>query len=584
MLLAVLAARLEEVAATSSRTRKRDLVAAVLREAAEDERDVVVRYLEGELRQRRTGLGWRSLADRPPPAAEASLDVLDLDAAMEAAAAEAGPGSAGRRRELLAAVLAASTGPEQRLVGGLVSGELRQGAQRGVLVEAVAAAAGVPAAAVRRALTLSGDVVEVAGRALGASGPAAALEALAAVGLRVGRPLAPMLAASAPSVADALARTGPAVVEWKLDGVRVQVHREGDEVRLWTRTGEEVTDRLAGVADAVRALPARALVLDGEVLGLLPGGAADWRDRRPLPFQETASRVATRRRPAAGTAGAARAAGAAGPGSAQEAEGDGGGEPDLRLVLFDLLHRDGEDLLDEPLRRRRAELLRLAPSLAVPGVEASPEEPGAAEEASRDALARGHEGVVVKAADAPYAAGRRGAAWVKVKPRLTLDLVVLAAEHGSGRRRGTLSNLWLGARDPHGRFGPPGGFVMLGKTFKGLTDAMLAWQTEQLRSLAVEGDGWVVRVRPELVVEIALDGVQRSPRYPAGLALRFARVLAHRPDKPAAEADVVEAVERLHVAAGGAAGVTTEDVEDEPEDDRGGRDAGREGSGDGSAP
>ncbi len=577
----MLAARLDEVAATSSRTRKRDLVAAVLREAAEDERDVVVRYLEGELRQRRTGLGWRSLADRPPPAAEASLDVLDLDAAMEAAAAEAGPGSAGRRRELLAAVLAAATGPEQRLVGGLVSGELRQGAQRGVLVEAVAAAAGVPAADVRRALTLSGDVVEVAGRALGASGPAEAQGALAAVGLRVGRPLAPMLAASAPSVADALARTGPAVVEWKLDGVRVQVHREGDEVRLWTRTGEEVTDRLAGVADAVRALPARVLVLDGEVLGLLPGGAADWRDRRPLPFQETASRVATRRRPAAGAAGSA---GAAGPGPARGAEGDGAEEPDLRLVLFDLLHRDGEDLLDEPLRRRRAELLRLAPSLAVPGVEASPAEPGAAEEASRDALARGHEGVVVKAADAPYAAGRRGAAWVKVKPRLTLDLVVLAAEHGSGRRRGTLSNLWLGARDPEGRFGPPGGFVMLGKTFKGLTDAMLAWQTEQLRSLAVEEDGWVVRVRPELVVEIALDGVQRSPRYPAGLALRFARVLAHRPDKPAAEADVVEAVERLHAAAGGATAVATHGADEEPEDDRGGRDAGREGSGERSAP
>ncbi|MEJ5869402.1 ATP-dependent DNA ligase [Pseudokineococcus sp. 5B2Z-1] len=582
MLLAVLAARLDEVAATSSRTRKRDLVAAVLREAAEDERDVVVRYLEGELRQRRTGLGWRSLADRPPPAAEASLDVLDLDAAMEAAAAEAGPGSAGRRRELLAAVLAAATGPEQRLVAGLVSGELRQGAQRGVLVEAVAAAAGVPAAAVRRALTLSGDVVEVAGRALGAPGPAAAQEALAAVGLRVGRPLAPMLAASAPSVADALARTGPAVVEWKLDGVRVQVHREGDEVRLWTRTAEEVTDRLAGVADAVRALPARALVLDGEVLGLLPGGAADWRDRRPLPFQETASRVATRRRPAAGAAGSA---GAAGPGPARGAEGDGAEEPDLRLVLFDLLHRDGEDLLDEPLRRRRAELLRLAPSLAVPGVEASPAEPGAAEAASRDALARGHEGVVVKAADAPYAAGRRGAAWVKVKPRLTLDLVVLAAEHGSGRRRGTLSNLWLGARDPEGRFGPPGGVVMLGKTFKGLTDAMLAWQTERLRDLAVDEDGWVVRVRPELVVEIALDGVQRSPRYPAGLALRFARVLAHRPDKPASEADVVEAVERLHAAAGGAAGATTQDVEEEEtEDGRGGRDAGHEATEDGSAP
>jgi len=528
VLLALLAARLDEVAATSSRTRKKELVADVLRAVAPAERDVVVRYLEGELPQRRTGLGWRSLADRPTAAAQPSLQVLDVDAAMAAAAAEQGAGSAGRRRALLHDLLAAATEPEQRLVAGLVSGELRQGAQRGVLVEALAAAAGVPAAAVRRALTLSGDVVEVAALALGAPGADAARAALEGVGLRLGRPVSPMLAASAPAVAEALARTGPAVVEWKLDGVRVQVHRGPDGVRVWTRTLEEVTDRLPGVVAAVLALPADALVLDGEVLGLRPGDGEDWRARRPAPFQETSARVATR---------------APGPGA------DDG--PPLQLVLFDVLHRDGADLLDEPLAVRRAALLELAPHLAVPGVAAGPEDPGAAERLSREALARGHEGVVVKATGAPYAAGRRGAAWVKVKPRLTLDLVVLAVERGSGRRRGTLSNLWLGARDPDGRFGPAGGFVMLGKTFKGLTDAMLAWQTERLSELAVDEDGWVVRVRPELVVEIALDGVQRSPRYPAGLALRFARVLAHRPDKPAHEADVVEEVERLHAAARG---------------------------------
>jgi len=541
VLLALLAAHLDEVGATSSRTRKKELVAEVLRAVGPAERDVVVRYLEGELPQRRTGLGWRSLADRPPPAAEPSLQVLDVDAAMAAAAAEQGPGSAGRRRALLHDLLAASTEAEQRLVAGLVSGELRQGAQRGVLVEALAAAAGVPAAAVRRALTLSGDVVEVAERALGAPGPGAARTALEAVGLRLGRPVSPMLAASSPALAEALTRTGTAVVEWKLDGVRLQVHRGPDGVRVWTRTLEEVTERLPGVVAAVLALPAEALVLDGEVLGLRPGDGADWRSRRPAPFQETSARVATRGAPGAGGSG-----------------------PDLQLVLFDVLHRDGEDLLDEPLSVRRAALHELAPHLAVPGVVAGPQDPGAAEELSREALARGHEGVVVKAVGAPYAAGRRGAAWVKVKPRLTLDLVVLAVERGSGRRRGTLSNLWLGARDPHGRFGPPGGFVMLGKTFKGLTDAMLAWQTERLTDLAVDDDGWVVRVRPELIVEIALDGVQRSPRYPAGLALRFARVVAHRPDKPAHEADVVEEVERLHAAAGGADGDGADDDADAP--------------------
>ncbi len=518
MLLQEIARTSEQVTATSSRTAKVALVADALRLAAGDPRHVpaAVAWLSGDLRQRRTGIGWTSLRAMPPPAPEPTLTVAEVDDGFERAAAMSGPGSQGGRRELLADLLGRATAGEQRLLAGLVSGELRQGAQEGVMIAAVAKAAAVPEASVRRALTLAGDLAVVAAAALseGETG-------LAGFGLRVGTPLAPMLAGSAPTVADALERTGPAGVEWKLDGIRVQLHRDGDQVRVFTRSLDEITDRLADVRAAVRAgVPERA-VLDGEVLALRPDG-------RPLPFQLTASRTATRAEPGA----------------------DATATP-LTLFVFDALHVDGRDLVDEPGEVRRRVLEETVDAaLLVPRMPvADPGDPAQlarAEEFTADALARGHEGVVVKADAAPYAMGRRGAGWVKVKPVHTLDLVVLAAEWGHGRRTGRLSNLHLGARDPQGRFGPAGGFVMLGKTFKGMTDAVLAWQTERLLALADGPTGaGVVPVRPELVVEIAVDGVQTSPRYPARLALRFARVVRYREDKRAEEADVIEEVERL---------------------------------------
>jgi len=508
VLLVEVAEAVRDVTATSSRRDKTARLAAALSAASPGDLPVVVRYLSGELPQRRTGLGWRSLEGMPPPADAASLTVAEVDAAFTAAQDAAGTGSRTRRQELLHGLLARSTAAEQQLLAGLVSGELRQGAQRGVLTDAVARAAGLPLEQVRRAVTLSGDLAETAVAAIGGGA-----DALAGFGLQVGRALAPMLASSAPGLPEALERTGPAGVEWKLDGVRVQVHRDGGDVALFTRSLDEVTGRLPEVVAAVRALPVTSLVADGEVIALDETG-------RPHPFQRTASRFAS-----------------------------ADGVP-LSTVLFDVLHVDGEDVLDLPGSERRDRLVQVAGDLAVPRAEVpDPSDEDAAAAAGdflADALARGHEGVLVKAHAAPYAMGRRGAAWVKVKPRTTFDLVVLAAEWGHGRRTGYLSNLHLGARDPDGSFGEPGGFVMLGKTFKGLTDELLAWQTERLRALSVAEGRGVVHVRPELVVEIAVDGVQTSPRYPAGMALRFARVLRYRPDKVASEADTVEQVAALH--------------------------------------
>jgi DNA ligase-1 len=515
MLFADVAAASEAVAATPGRRDKAALLAACLRSASAAEVPVVAAWLSGRTRQRRPGVGWASLRTMPPPAASASLTVTEVDAALERISAASGTGSATLRRDLLATLLTAATAPEQRLFGGLISGELRQGAQAGVLVDAIALAAAVPLAAVRRAVTLDGDIPAVAAAAL-----AGGADALAAFRLGVGRALAPMLAKPAPDLDAALDLTGPAGVEWKLDGVRVQVHREGDDVAVFTRTLDDITARVPEVVTAARALPGHAAVLDGEVLALTAAG-------RPAPFQVTSARVMRR------DVEAARAA------------------TPLTLTFFDALHVDGADLLDLPGDERRTALEAVAPGLAVPRLAVvdagDPAARAAAADFAADALVRGHEGVVVKSSAAPYAMGRRGAGWVKVKPRITLDLVVLAAEWGHGRRTGWLSNLHLGARDPDGRYGPPGGFVMLGKTFKGLTDAMLTWQTAHLRELAVAESRWEVRVRPELVVEIAFDGVQTSPRYPAGVALRFARVLAHRPDKSAAEADTIDTVARYHV-------------------------------------
>jgi len=500
MLLADLVATSAAVAATRSRTAKVEAVAGALRRVAPEEAPAVVAFLSGELRQRQIGVGWSSLRDAPPPAEAATLTVAEVDEAFGRIGALAGPGSQAARREALGLLFARATAEEADFLRRLLLGDLRQGALEGVVVSAVAAAADVPLEAVRRAHMLQGDLGEVARIALaeGAAG-------LARVGLEVGRPIHPMLAGTAEDLEEALERIRPAAVETKLDGVRIQVHRSGRDVALFTRTLDEVTARLPEVVEAALALPVRDVVLDGEAIALRPDG-------RPHPFQVTSSRLGSR---------TARA------------------DVPITPQLFDVLHLDGEDLLDRP-GAERAEVLHalVAPEARVDRVVAdSLEDARATFDA---AIAAGHEGVVVKALDAPYAAGRRGGGWLKVKPRHTLDLVILAAEWGHGRRRGLLSNLHLGAR------GPDGGLVMLGKTFKGLTDEMLAWQTQRLQELAVSQEGHVVHVRPELVAEIAFDGVQTSPRYPGGVALRFARVVRHRPDKPAREASTLEDVLAIH--------------------------------------
>ncbi|MDP9400340.1 MAG: ATP-dependent DNA ligase, partial [Actinomycetota bacterium] len=455
----------------------------------------VALWLAGGLRQRQIGVGPSALRDLPAPAPAPSLLVAEVDAAFGAIGRLAGPGSQAARRAALGALLARATEPEQHWLRRLLLGDLRQGALESLVADAVALAAGLPGTEVRRALMLGGDLGAVAVAALG--GGAAALRAFR---LEVGRPVQPMLAASAPDVASALERVHPAAVEFKLDGARVQVHRRGGDVAVFTRTLDEVAGRVPELVRAALALPVDAAVLDGEAIALRPDG-------RPHPFQVTAARFGSR----------------------------SGGTVPLSALFFDALHVDGEDLVDRAGVERGAALERVVPeAMRVPRRVAADAREAAA--TWREALDRGHEGVLVKALDAPYEAGRRGAGWIKVKPRHTLDLVVLAAEWGYGRRQGSLSNLHLGAR------GPDGGLVMLGKTFKGLTDAMLAWQTERLLALEVARQGHVVHVRPELVVEVAFDGVQASTRYPGGVALRFARVLRHRPDKRAEEADELATV------------------------------------------
>jgi ATP-dependent DNA ligase I len=502
MPLAELAQASEAVGATRSRLAKVDRLAEVLRGLAADEVAAGVAFLSGELRQRQIGVGWAALRDLPPPVAQPSLTVAEVDAAFEQIGALAGPGSQAARRDALAELFARATEAEAVFLRRLLGGELRQGALEGVMVQALARAAGAEPAAVQRALMLRGDLAAVAEAALG-EGPAA----LDRFRLEVGRPLRPMLARPAKDVDEALARLGEAAVEWKLDGARVQIHRRDDDVRVYTRTLDDVTDRVPEIVEAALALPVATAVLDGEAIALRPDG-------RPEPFQVTASRFARRDER----------------------------EVPLTLFLFDVLHADGEDVLDRPGAERAALLAELVPEAQrTPRVVVSDSD--AAQEFLDEAIARGHEGVMLKALDQPYVAGSRGTGWLKVKPVHTLDLVVLAAEWGHGRRRGWLSNLHLGARDPAGE-----GFVMLGKTFKGLTDAMLTWQTERLLELETARDAYTVHVRPELVVEIAFDGLQTSPRYPGGVALRFARVVRHRPDKTAAEADTLDAV--LAVRAG----------------------------------
>lgn len=504
MLLADVVTTSQAVAATRSRKDKVAALADLLGRTGPAEAETVAAYLGGTLRQRRTGLGWRSLRDLPEPADSPTLEVLEVHERFEEVAALAGPGSAGTRARAVEELFGRATADEQVWLRGVVTGELRQGALDALVQEGVARAADVPLTVVRRAAMLSGSTVAVVVAAL-----TEGEEALHAIGLEVMRPVLPMLAGSATDVAAAMTKAlgkaaepgAEVVVDTKLDGIRVQVHRDGDEVRVATRSLEDITARLPEVVEVARALPAQRFVLDGEALALDDDG-------RPRPFQETSSRTA-------------QSAGV-----------------HVTPFFFDVLHVDGTDLLDRPGHERLDALHALVPEQhRVSGLRTG--DPDEAQAFLARALEAGHEGVVVKSLDAPYAAGRRGSGWVKVKPVHTLDLVVLGVEWGSGRRRGKLSNLHLGARDPDG------GFVMLGKTFKGLTDEMLDWQTERFLALETHREGHVVHVRPEQVVEIAIDGLQRSTRYAGGVALRFARVVRYRDDKTAAEADTLETVRAL---------------------------------------
>ncbi len=507
MLLADLVSTSVEVAATRSRKAKVAALAETLARVEPGELEIVVSYLGGALRQRRTGLGWRGVSDLPPPAEAPALSVLEVHDAFEAMSALSGAGSQQARRSAVETLFGRATAAEQAWLRAVVTGNVRQGALDAVTQEAVAQVAGVPLAAVRRAAMLAGSTVAAAGAAFEGE------EALTAIGLEVGRPIMPMLASSAPDVSAAMAGLSPAgstevAIDAKLDGIRIQVHRDGDRVLVVTRSLDDITGRLPEVVAVARSLPADRFVLDGEALALSDDG-------RPMAFQDTASRTAQ-------DTGVA-----------------------VTPHFFDLLHVDGRDLLDSPGHERLAALDALVPEPhRVRRLVTA--DTAAADAFATETVAAGHEGVVLKDLSAPYAAGRRGSAWVKVKPVHTLDLVVLAVEWGSGRREGWLSNIHLGARDDTS----PSGFVMLGKTFKGMTDEMLAWQTERFTELALSPatvrEGYVVDVRPEQVVEIAFDGLQRSTRYPGGVGLRFARVLRYRDDKSASEADTIEQV-RAHV-------------------------------------
>jgi len=504
MLLHEVALASQAVAAAASRLKKVALLAECLAEATPDEIPVAVAYLSGELPQGTVGVGWAALKERPAAAETPTLELLDVDAVVTELQAISGKGSQAARRDLLDRLLSRATEPEQRLLVGLFLGELRQGALEGVMTDAVAKAASVPVTGIRRAAMLAGDLRTVAAAAIRDGAPG-----LEQFRLTPSHPITPMLAQTADDVAGALERLGRAGIEWKLDGARIQAHRARGEVRIFTRNLADITSRVPEIEAAIRSLELDAVVLDGEAIALREDG-------RPQPFQVTMSRFGTR--------------------TATD------GVP-LTAFFFDCLHLDGDDLVDAPAAERIAALASALPDeLLVPRVET--DDPAVAQGFLEATLALGHEGVMVKSLDAPYEAGRRGAGWLKVKPSHTLDLVVLAAEWGHGRRQGKLSNLHLGARDPAGT-----AFVMLGKTFKGMTDEMLAWQTEHLLGLETHTEGHVVHVRPELVVEVAFDGVQASTRYPGGVALRFARVKGYRPDKSPAEADTIDTVRAIHAGA-----------------------------------
>jgi len=502
------------VAEASGRLAKVGHLADCLARAAPEEAASAVALLSGMPRQGRIGVGYAALraARGEPPAAEASITLGELDRALEEVKAVKGKGAGGERLRLLRALFGRATEAEQDFLMRLLVGELRQGALEGVMVEGIARAAGLPVGEVRRAVMLAGDAGVVARAALG-EGQAG----LRRFGLELMQPVQPMLAQPADDIADALAQLGQAAFEWKLDGARIQVHKAGDEVRVFTRRLNDVTAAVPEVVSAVRGLPLASAILDGEAIALRPDG-------RPQPFQITMRRFGRKLDVARLQA-----------------------ELPLACLFFDALALDGAELIDRPNVERAGALAAVMPEeLLVPRLVTADE--AAATAFVAGALARGHEGAMAKALDAPYQAGRRGAGWLKVKQAQTLDLVVLAAEWGSGRRRGWLSNLHLGARDP-----AESGFVMLGKTFKGLTDEVLAWQTGQFLAREIARDSYTVYVRPELVVEIAFNDLQASPHYPGGLALRFARVKAYRPDKRPEEADTIDTVRAIYARQGGAA-------------------------------
>ncbi|MBW3560882.1 MAG: ATP-dependent DNA ligase [Actinobacteria bacterium] len=502
MLLSDVVTTSRAVGGTRSRSRKVALLAERIAAIDPSEAAVGVRYLAGEPRQNRLELGPAALRDvRPPAAREATLTLSDVDGALEEIAAASGQGSRSARLERFGELLAAATEEEQSFLRSLVVGDLRQGALEGVVVQALAEATDADLDEVRRAVMLRGDLSAVAA-ALVEDGPSA----LASIGLELLRPVQPMLATNAGDLDGAMTGLDRALAEYKLDGARVQIHRASSDIRVFTRNLNDVTERLPEVVRVIEDLDLNEAVLDGEVIALRDGG-------RPHPFQVTMSRFGT--------------------------EAPEGPAVALRVFVFDVLHLDGADLLGAPLSRRVAALDGAIPEgLRIPNREVR-DRPGAGA-LLEEALRAGHEGIMVKDLDAPYEAGRRGAAWRKVKPVHTLDLVVLAAEWGHGRRQGWLSNIHLGARDRDG------GFVMLGKTFKGMTDEMLEWQTARFLELERDRRGRVVHLQPELVVEVAFDGVQTSPRYPAGMALRFARVKGYRPDKDVTEADTLDSVRAIH--------------------------------------
>ena len=497
------------IAETSSRLKKVELLATLLRGLQPNEIATAIGFLTGWPRQGKLGIGWATLdAARPPNAAsEPTLTLTEVDQAFTALKAISGKSSGAERRRLLGELMARATAEEQQFMFALAIGEVRHGALEGVMADAVAKAAGLPADRVRRAAMLAGDLGTVSEAVL-VEGEAS----LARWSLQLFRPVQPMLADSAPNVVDALHEFGDgtlAALEWKLDGARIQVHKQGDRVVIYTRSLNDVTAAVPEVVEAVRALPARDLILDGEVIALDA-------EQRPLPFQVTMRRFGRKLDIASLQA-----------------------ELPVVPFFFDILRHDDDDLLDRPLGERLTRLESVIPrSMCVPrAITADVDE---ATRFQADAVERGHEGLMAKSLEAPYAAGRRGSAWLKIKTARTLDLVVLAVEWGSGRRKGWLSNIHLGARDPLG-----GGFVMLGKTFKGMTDEMLEWQTKELLARETHREGHIVHVRPELVVEVAFNEVQRSPHYPGGVALRFARVKGYRHDKRPEDADTIETVVKL---------------------------------------